>query len=55
MKRRPRSISVASASYRAPAGEVRTNSRFQSCTRCSEANPEDVSARTRFIAALALA
>ena len=40
---------------RAPAGEVRTNSRFQSCTRCKEANPDDVNARTKFIAALALA
>ncbi|SKV48010.1 Uncharacterised protein [Mycobacteroides abscessus subsp. abscessus] len=34
---------------------MRTNSRFQSCTRASEAIPEPVSARTRFIAALALA
>jgi len=46
---------MASASYRAPAGDVRTNSRFQSWTRCNEASPEEVSARTRFIAALALA
>ena len=33
MKSIARSISRASCSYRAPAGEVRTNSLFQSCTR----------------------
>ena len=32
MNRSPRSISAASASYRSPAGEVRTKSLFQSCT-----------------------
>jgi hypothetical protein len=55
MKRRPRSISLASASYRSPAGEVRTKSLFQSCTRRRLAMPAPVSARSRFMAAPALA
>ncbi len=55
MKRSARSISEATASNRAPAGEVRTNSRFQSCTIVRSAMPVAVSARTRFIAAPALA
>ena len=50
-----RSISAAMASKRAPAGEVRTKSLFQSCTIVRSAMPVAVSARTRFIAADALA
>ena len=51
----PGSISVAIASYRAPAGDWRTNSRFRSCSLNRSAMPPPVTARTRFIAALALA
>ena len=47
--------SAAMASKRAPAGEVRTKSLFQSCTIVRSAMPVAVSARTRFIAADALA
>ncbi len=55
MNRRARSISAASASYRSPARDVRTKSLFQSCTIVRSAMPVAVSARTRFIAAPALA
>ena len=51
MNSRPREISWARASYRAPAGEFATNSRFHSWSLWRSAVPEDVSARTRFIAA----
>ncbi len=55
MNRTARSISAATASYRSPAAEVRTKSLFQSCTSDRSAMSVPVSARTRFIAAPALA
>ena len=50
-----RSISAAMVSNRAPAGDVRTKSLFQSCTIVRSAMPVAVRARTRFMAADALA
>ncbi len=39
MKASARSISRAIASYRSPAGELRTKPLFQSCTACRSASP----------------
>ena len=55
MKRRPRSISVASVSYRSPAAELDTKFLFHSWTFVRSASPAAVSARSRFMAAPALA
>ena len=49
MKASARSISRASASYRSPNLEVRTKSRFQSCTACRSARPPPTYARSMFI------
>ena len=54
MKSIARPISEASCSYRAPAGEVRTKSLFQSCTRVSADSPPVATARSRFSVAAAV-
>ena len=48
MKRRARSISLASASKRCPAGLLATNSCVQAWTRDRSAKPPLVNARSRF-------